>query len=145
MNPSGSYPQMMSGQAPVRMDGESQLPLRGALLPGRFVPDRCDFGVVGIVPLAVAGAATNELLDGGSTERPMTAIPNALETNMISSTLDDTEFLSPRVSGGRSAAALRFLMRDWERDGVVDDGGSESELMELLSEMVGASDATIDA
>lgn len=140
MKSSGNRPHMISGQAPVRMDGESQLLLREALLPGRLVPDRCDFRVVGIVPLAVAGAATNELLDGSSTEPAMTTNPNATETNMISSTLDETEFLSPRVSGGRSAAALRFLMRDWERDGLVDDGESESELMELVCGMVSASD-----
>jgi hypothetical protein len=75
----------------------------------------------------------------------MTANLNALETNMITSTFDDNEILPLPVPSGRSAAALRFLMRDWERDGVVDEGESESELMVLLSGMVSVSDATSDA
>jgi hypothetical protein len=65
---------------------------------------------------------------------------------MITSTFDDNEILPLSVPGGRSAAALRFLMRDWELDGVVDEDESETELMVLLSEMVSVSDpAPIDA
>jgi hypothetical protein len=75
----------------------------------------------------------------------MTANLNALETNMITSTFDDNEILPLPVPSGPSAAALRFLMRDWERDGAVDEGESERELMVLLSGMVSVSDATSDA
>jgi hypothetical protein len=67
---------------------------------------------------------------------------NALETNMITSTFDDDEILSLAVPSDRSAAALRCLMRDWERDGVVDEDESETELMVLLSGMVSVSDPT---
>ena len=72
----------------------------------------------------------------------MTANLNALETNMITSTFDDNEILPPPVPSDRSAGALRSLMRDWERDGVVDEDESEAELMVLLSGMVGVSDPT---
>ena len=75
----------------------------------------------------------------------MTTNLDALETNMITSTFDENEMLPLPVPGGRSAAALRYLMRDWERDGAVDEGESESELMVLLSGMVNVSDATSDA
>jgi hypothetical protein len=61
---------------------------------------------------------------------------------MITSTFDDNEIFPLPVPSGRSSAALRFLMRDWERDGVVDEEESETELMVLLSEMVSVSDPT---
>ena len=73
----------------------------------------------------------------------MTANLNALETNMITSTFDDNEILLLPVPSDRSASALRCLMRDWERDGVVDEDESETaELMVLLSGMVSVSDPT---
>ena len=72
----------------------------------------------------------------------MTANLNALETNMITSTFDDNEILPLAVPSDRSESALRCLMRDWERDGVVDEGESETELMVLLSGMVSVSDST---
>ena len=76
----------------------------------------------------------------------MTPKLNAPETNMITSTFDDHETLPLRVGGNRPTSALRSLMRDWERDGVVEEDESETELMVLLSGMVGASDpATGDA
>jgi hypothetical protein len=62
---------------------------------------------------------------------------------MITSTFDDNEVLPLPVPGGRLAAALRYLMQDWERDEVVDEGDSESELMVLLSGMVSVSDPTL--
>ena len=62
---------------------------------------------------------------------------------MITSTLHDKEILPLPVPGGRLAAALRNLMQDWERDEVVDEGESESELMVLLSGMVSVSDPTL--
>jgi hypothetical protein len=61
---------------------------------------------------------------------------------MITSTFDDNKILPLPVPGGRSAAALRFLMEDWERDGAIDEVESESELMVLLSGMVSVSDPT---
>ena len=72
----------------------------------------------------------------------MTTNLNALETNMITSTFDDNEILPLPVPSDRSASALRCLMRDWERDGVVDEDESETELMVLLSGMVSVSDPT---
>ena len=72
----------------------------------------------------------------------MTANLNALETNMITSTFDDNEILPLPVPSDCSASALRCLMRDWERDGVVDEDESETELMVLLSGMVSVSDPT---
>ena len=70
----------------------------------------------------------------------MTTNLNALETNMITSTFDDNEILPLPVPSDRSASALRYLMRDWERDGEVDEDESETELMVLLSGMVSVSD-----
>jgi len=70
----------------------------------------------------------------------MTANPHALETNMNTSTFDDNEILSIPAPSDRSTAALRSLMRDWERDGALDEDDSETELMVLLSGMVNASD-----
>ena len=110
-----------------------------------ITPDDSGPGAGGIVPVAGAGAATNWLLDRRRKEPAMTANLNALETNMITSTFDDNEILPLPLPGGRSAAALRYLMRVWERDGAVDEGESESELMVLLSGMVSVSDATSDA
>jgi hypothetical protein len=72
----------------------------------------------------------------------MTVNLNALETKMITSTFDDNEILPPPVPSDRSAAALRSLMRDWERDGGVDEDESETEWMVLLSGMVSVSDPT---
>jgi hypothetical protein len=72
----------------------------------------------------------------------MTANLNALEMNMITSTFDDNEILPLPVPSDRSASALRCLARDWERDGVVDEDESETELMVLLSGMVSVSDPT---
>ena len=62
---------------------------------------------------------------------------------MITTTFDDNEIFPLLVPSGQSAAALRYLMRDWERDGAVDEGESESELMVLLSGMVSVSDPTL--
>jgi hypothetical protein len=63
---------------------------------------------------------------------------------MITSRFDDNEILPLPASSNRSAAALRSLMREWERrDGVVEEGESETELMVLLSGMVSVSDPTL--
>jgi len=72
----------------------------------------------------------------------MTVNLNVLETNVITSMLDDNEILPSPVPTDRSAAALRSLMRDWERDEVFDEGENETELMVLLSGMVSVSDPT---
>jgi len=98
-------------------------------------------GAGGIVPVAGAPPPT-----GCSTEDARNSAISAnhpLETNMITSTFDDNEILPLPVPGGRSAAALRYLMREWERDGAVDEGASETELMVLLSGMVSVSDPTL--
>jgi len=61
---------------------------------------------------------------------------------MTTSTFDDNEILQLAVPSDRPESALRCLMRDWERDGVVDEDESETELMVLLSEMVRVSNPT---
>lgn len=73
----------------------------------------------------------------------MTDNSNPLETMMNTAILDGEELVPLSVSTDRSSAALRFLMRYWERDGVVDEGESETELMVLLSGMVNVSDPTL--
>jgi len=55
----------------------------------------------------------------------------------------DQEDLPLPVASSGSAAARRSLMRDWEREAVVDEAESEAELMVLLSGMVGASVTTV--
>ena len=113
MNLSWSYPQMIPGQAPV---ASCRLP---------------------VLVLPPTGCSTEDA------RNPAISANHPLETNMITSTFDDNEILPLPVPGGRSAAALRYLMREWERDGAVDEGASESELMVLLSGMVSVSDPTL--
>jgi len=100
-------------------------------------------GAGGIVPVAGAGAATNWLLDRRRKEPSHDPQPESTGDDMITSTLHDNEILPLQVPCGRLAAALRYLMQDWERDEVVDEGESESELMVLLSGMVSVSDPTL--
>jgi hypothetical protein len=45
---------------------------------------------------------------------------------------------------GRTAAALRSLMHSWEEETVVEDTESETELMVMLSGMVGAHATALD-
>ena len=59
---------------------------------------------------------------------------------MITSTFDDNEIVPLSVPRDHVAAALRALARDWERDGVVQEDESETELMVLLSGMVNVGD-----
>jgi hypothetical protein len=70
----------------------------------------------------------------------MTANFNGLEPNIITPTPDDMDIFPFQVPSDRSAARLRSLMRDWDRDGIVDEDESETELMVLLSGMVSVSD-----
>jgi len=107
------------------------------MIPGQAPVASCRLPVLVLPP---TGCSTED-----ARNPPMTANMNQLETNMITSTFDDNEILPLPLPGGRSAAALRYLMRVWERDGAVDEGESESELMVLLSGMVSVSDATSDA
>ena len=71
----------------------------------------------------------------------MTANLNTLEKNMITSTFDENEIVAPPVARHRAASALRRLVRDWERNGALDEEESETELMVLLSGMVSVSEA----
>jgi len=61
---------------------------------------------------------------------------------MRTTTFNSDDFLSS-PSSITPAAALRSLMQDWEREGVVDEEESETELMVLLSGMVSVSDTTL--
>jgi hypothetical protein len=58
---------------------------------------------------------------------------------MITSAFDDDDVVPLRASRPQSVSPLRGLMRDWERDATVDEDESETELMVLLSGMVGVS------
>ena len=59
---------------------------------------------------------------------------------MITSTFDDSEIVPLSAPRDRAAAALNALARDWERDGVVQEDETETELMVLLSGMVSVMD-----
>lgn len=61
--------------------------------------------------------------------------------NMKPSTFDDGDIVTLPVPSHSATSALHSLMRDWERDRVVDEDESETELMVLLSGMVGLSDS----
>jgi hypothetical protein len=50
----------------------------------------------------------------------------------------------PVHAAGRAAAALRSLMHSWEEETVVEDAESETELMVMLSGMVGAHATELD-
>jgi hypothetical protein len=50
----------------------------------------------------------------------------------------------PVHPAGRNAAALRSLMHSWEEEAVVDDAESETELMVMLSGMVGSYATALD-
>jgi len=62
-----------------------------------------------------------------------------------------TAVLEPRVvavpvqSSGRTATALRVLMHMWEQEDVTDENESETELMVMLSGMVGSHATVLDA
>jgi len=108
-----------------------------------ITPDDSGPGAGGIVPVAGAGAGTNWCSTEDARNPAMTPQPESTGDDMITSTLHDKEILPLPVPGGRLAAALRYLMREWERDGAVDEGASETELMVLLSGMVSVSDPTL--
>lgn len=92
------------------------------------------------IALGPGAAAANWLLDLNTKEPVMTTNLHTLEKNMITSTFDEDEVVAPPVTRHRTASALRRLVRDWERNGAVDENESETELMVLLSGMVSVSD-----
>ena len=51
---------------------------------------------------------------------------------------------APVHPAGRNAAALRSLMHSWEEEAIVEDAESETELMIMLSGMVGAHATALD-
>jgi hypothetical protein len=59
-----------------------------------------------------------------------------------------TELLFPSFSGpspnSPKVSALRSLMQMWEEEAVAEDGESESELMVMLSGMVGSHATVVD-
>ena len=56
---------------------------------------------------------------------------------MTTAVLDSNVFAHPAQAAGRTATALRSLMQDWEQEAVVEEEESETELMVVLSGMVG--------
>ena len=54
--------------------------------------------------------------------------------NVLTLNLPETPVRSP----GRNATALKLLMQAWEQDAVAEEEENESELMVMLSGMVGS-------
>jgi len=51
---------------------------------------------------------------------------------------------APAPLAGRNVTALRSLMHSWEEEAVVEDAESETELMVMLSGMVGSYATAVD-
>lgn len=62
---------------------------------------------------------------------------------MTTAVLDSTVFPHATVPG-RNASALRSLMRLWEQEAVVEEEQSDTELMVMLSGMVGSYATALD-
>jgi len=62
---------------------------------------------------------------------------------MTTAALSNQTFL-PIQAAGRTAAALRSLMHSWEEEAVVEDTETETELMVMLSGMVGSHATALD-
>ncbi len=58
---------------------------------------------------------------------------------MNAAALETPFFNRPTSSPGRTAAALQTLMQDWERETAAEQEESETDLMVMLSGMVGPS------
>jgi hypothetical protein len=63
---------------------------------------------------------------------------------MTAAVLETNAFAFPAQAGGRTATALRSLMQIWEQEAGADDEESESELMVMLSGMVGSHATALD-
>ncbi|HYL18553.1 MAG TPA: hypothetical protein VEV20_07715 [Burkholderiales bacterium] len=64
---------------------------------------------------------------------------------MTAAVLETNASVFPAQAAGRTATALRSLMQIWEQESLSDDEESESELMVMLSGMVGSHATTLDA
>ena len=64
---------------------------------------------------------------------------------MIAAVLESSTFAFPAPAAGRKAAALRALMQIWEQEPVAEETESDTELMVMLSGMVGAHATALDA
>ena len=62
---------------------------------------------------------------------------------MTNAALSSLPFV-PANAAGRNAAALRSLMHSWEEEAVTDDTESETDLMVMLSGMVGSHATALD-
>ena len=58
---------------------------------------------------------------------------------MNAAALETLFFNRPTSAPGRTAAALQTLMQDWERETAAEEEESETDLMVMLSGMVGPS------
>jgi hypothetical protein len=63
---------------------------------------------------------------------------------MTAAVLETAPFAFPAQAAGRTAAALRSLMQIWEQETVSEDEESDSELMVMLSGMVGPQATALD-
>jgi len=62
---------------------------------------------------------------------------------MTAAVLDTPLLQRPISAPGRNAAALQVLMQEWERE-AIDEEESESDLMVMLSGMVGSHATALD-
>src|SRR5262249_34585197 len=67
------------------------------------------------------------------------------ETIMTAALFETTPSAPPVRAIGRPAAAVRSLMQIWELESVVEEDENESELMVMLSGMVGSHATALDA
>jgi hypothetical protein len=63
---------------------------------------------------------------------------------MTTAVLDSTVFPRSTAVTGRNGSALRSLMRLWEQEAVVEEEQSDTELMVMLSGMVGPHATALD-
>jgi hypothetical protein len=63
---------------------------------------------------------------------------------MTAAVLETNAVAFPAQAAGRTATALRSLMQIWEQEAVTDDEESESELMVMLSGLVGSYATALD-
>jgi hypothetical protein len=63
---------------------------------------------------------------------------------MTTAVLDSTVFPHSTAAAGRTASALRSLMRLWEQEAALEEEQSDTELMVMLSGMVGPHAMALD-
>jgi hypothetical protein len=83
-------------------------------------------------------------LEADTAQRVVVFINLIQEIIMTAAVLDSSLFHRPISAPGRNALALQSLMQDWEREAAVDEDESETDLMVMLSGMVGPSATSLN-